>query len=118
MKTVTEFGDKVSDLLVLKKSGVHGVGLFVRKEIQANVFIHETHLHKSLFKTFDPKVDLVNIKPNCLYNHSKKYENSKVVTEGPIKKLYTIKKLKKGSEIYVDYTKDKELEQPLDSWSL
>ena len=108
----------MNGLVYLKKSGVHGVGLFVKMAVPKDTFIHETHLHRSLFKTFDPALDWVKIKPNCLYNHSKKYENCTLLTEGPIKKLYSSKDLPVGSELYVDYTKDKDLEQPLDCWKL
>ena len=111
----------MTELVYLKKSGVHGVGLFIRRAIPKDTFIHETHMHKSLFKkaeSFIPEMEWVNIKPNCLYNHSKKYENCTLVTEGPIKKLYSSKDLPKGSELYVDYTKDEDLEQPQEDWEL
>jgi len=98
-------------LVNFKQSPCHGDGLIAEENIEADTFVWNTHL------TFPEIKGLwINITPNCLYNHSKKYENCKIVTSGDVKSLYTIKKIKAGEELFIDYTKDRELEQPEEQW--
>ena len=47
-----------------------------------------------------------------MYNHSKLNENSELKTIDRAKILVTLKDIKAGEEIFVDFTKDKDLEQP------
>jgi len=93
------------------QSSCEGSGLIAAQNIEPNTFICDTHF-------LSPHVPglWINITPNCLYNHSKKYENCKIVTSGDVKSLYTIKKIKAGEELFIDYTKDRELEQPEEQW--
>jgi SET domain-containing protein len=50
-----------------------------------------------------------------MYNHSKN-ANCESVTEGRSKILVSTKKIEIGEEILVDFTKDKDLEQPQEGW--
>ena len=52
-----------------------------------------------------------------MYNHSKKKENSLSKTiDDNTKILVTLKDIAAGEEIFVDFTKDKDLEQPEEGW--
>ncbi len=108
----------------LKKSLVHGNGIFATKDIKKHTTLFETHI-------LDEPISLpmwINIKPNCSYNHSKDNENCSSVTRSisyvngeevparQIKFLVTLRDIKKGEELLVDYTKDRDLEQPQDGW--
>ena len=93
------------------QSSCEGSGLIAAQNIEPNTFICDTHF-------LSPHVPglWINITPNCLYNHSSRQENSRVLTAEKTKSLYTIKKIKSGEELYVNYYKDKDLEQPQSDW--
>jgi SET domain-containing protein len=57
----------------------------------------------------------INIKPNHMYNHSVK-ANCSSVTKDKVKYLVALSDIKKGDELLVDYTKDRDLEQPQNGW--
>ena len=78
----------------------------------ANSFVFITHARHPILKMW------VNITPNCLYNHSKEKENCKIVTVKNVKNLHTTKAIERGQELFVDYTKDLDLEQPNEDWNL
>ena len=71
----------------------------------------------------------MNINWNCLYNHSKTKENCEVKDQNDftnevdlpkgwkVKYLKTIRNVNKGEELFVDYTKQSELEQPEEQWN-
>jgi SET domain-containing protein len=99
-------------MVTYKKSFCEGSGLIADKDIEPNTFVFITHARH-------PKLRMwVNITPNCLYNHSKEKENCKIVTVKNAKNLHTIKEVEKGQELFVDYTKDMDLEQPKENWYL
>ena len=63
----------------------------------------------------------INITPNCLYNHSIVNENCKIKTITneygvKYKQMFALRDIKEGEEIFVDYTKDSDLEQPQRNW--
>ena len=105
----------------LKKSPIHGNGIFATEDIKKHTTLFETHvLDEPMW---------INIKPNCSYNHSKDNENCSSVTRSissiidgeeiptrQIKFLVTLCDIKKGEELLVDYTKDPDLEQPQEGW--
>ena len=104
-----------------KESPVHGNGIFATGDIKKHTVLFETHiLDEPLW---------INVKPNCSYNHSVDNENCSSVTknvvnvvggeEAPaqkIKFLVALSDIKKGEELLVDYTKDRDLEQPQEGW--
>ena len=94
----------------VQKSGIHGEGVFAAKNIAADVTLFET-------RVMGPAGVWVNISPNCQYNHSKKNTNCRSETRGRFKFLMTIRKIEKGEELLVDFTKDPDLEQPQEGWS-
>ena len=112
----TDIKSKISDLVDFLPSAVDGRGLFAKEDLKANIFIHVTHVHRELSTRKDCETTWINLTPNCLYNHSKRNENCKSVTDGLTKGLSTTKCIPKGDELLADYTKDKELEQPQSGW--
>ena len=97
--------------VTVEKNGYHKKGLKVMEDVEAATFIHVTHVWGWKNRSW------INLKPNCMYNHSTVYENCEIrTTENGTKSIYTLKPMKKGEEILVDYTKDKDLEQPEEDW--
>ena len=93
----------------LKRSDVHGKGIFASKDIGANAVLFETHRKTSrALKWF-------NLIPNCSYNHSSS-PNCQSLTLGDFKYLVTLVEIKEGEELLVDYSKDQDLEQPQKGW--
>tara|TARA_A100001515_G_C4570326_1_gene209511 strand:+ start:444 stop:743 length:300 start_codon:yes stop_codon:yes gene_type:complete len=93
-----------------KKSPIHGNGIFATEKIKPEQKLFQTHV---IAHGFD--LEWVNIKPNCMYNHSKN-ANCKSVTEGSYKFLMSITEIQIGEELLVDFTEDKDLEQPQKDW--
>ena len=93
-----------------KASDCHGKGLIVNEDLPEGKFIHVTHVWTNKYNTW------TNVMPNCMYNHSKVNENSEIKTIDNTKILVTLKKIAAGEEIFVDFTKDKDLEQPEKDW--
>ena len=92
-----------------KKSDVHGKGIFASKNLRENQVLFETH------KKTSGNLQWVNLVPNCSYYHSSN-PNCQSLTLGDFKYLVTLKEIQEGEELLVDYTKDKELEQPKEGW--
>ena len=101
-------GGKMSDC-ELRRSNVHGKGIFASKDLGANAVLFETHR-----KTCGA-LKWLNLVPNCSYNHSTK-PNCHSLTLGDFKYLVTLQEIPKGEELLVDYTKDGDLEQPKEGW--
>ena len=93
----------------LKTSNGHGKGIFAAKDLGANVVLFETHRKTS------GALKWINLVPNCGYNHSTT-PNCHSLTLGDFKYLVTLREVKEGEELLVDYTKDKDLEQPQEGW--
>ena len=91
-----------------KDSSIHGKGLFATKDIPAEAVIHRTHIMSWL--------GWINIIPNSKYNHSEEEENCRIDTDEEFKRLVSIRDIKQGEELLVNYKKDKDLEQPDKGW--
>ena len=91
-----------------KRSGVHGKGIFASKNLDANKVLFETH------KKTGGALKWLNLVPNG-YNHSAT-PNCHSLTLGDFKYLVTLREIKEGEELLVDYNKDKDLEQPKEEW--
>ena len=105
----------------VQKSPIHGNGVFAEEDIAAEVTLFETHVlgvgaERWVSTAVGPR-SWVNISPNCQYNHSKKNTNCRSETRGRFKFLVTIREIKKGEELLVDFTLDTDLEQPQEGWS-
>tara|TARA_Y100000004_G_scaffold158932_1_gene185524 strand:+ start:4115 stop:4423 length:309 start_codon:yes stop_codon:yes gene_type:complete len=95
------------------KSSCHKNGLIATQDIPNRTFIHVTHVYRDW--------SWINITPNCLYNHSIVNENCKIKTITneygvKFKQMFALRDIKEGEEIFVDYTKDSDLEQPQKNW--
>tara|TARA_Y100000310_G_C20349486_1_gene653636 strand:+ start:348 stop:662 length:315 start_codon:yes stop_codon:yes gene_type:complete len=98
-------------LFELKESPIHGNGIFALEDIPAGTELFQTHvMDNPLFCIWG------NIQPNCLYNHSKKNANCSSKTRDGIKFLVSVRDIKPKEELLVDYSKDKDLEQPEEGW--
>ena len=106
---------KINDSVNFLPSTISGHGLFANSDLEMNTLIHVTHVHRDLLENTGCENTWINLTPNNLYNHSEN-ANCNIVTEGLTKGLVTIRKIKKGEELLVDYTKDKILEQPEGCW--
>ena len=114
------------DDFALRDSNVHGKGIFTVKSIEKNTMLFNTHLRTSVptvnvtwydgYRHYNDTPEWVNLSPNYLYNHSKDDANCVSVTSGDLKVLVTIREIQEGEEILVDYSKDKDLEQPQADW--
>ena len=93
----------------IKSSDVHGKGIFATEIIPANKVLFETH------KKISGALEWLNLVPNCSYNHSSD-PNCNSLTLGDYKYLVTLREIKEGEELLVDYNKDKDLEQPQEGW--
>ena len=103
----------------LKDSNVHGKGIFTTKDIEKGATLFSTHMRTQTPGTYGQCCqtgEWVNLNPNYLYNHSRENANCASVTEGNFKVLVTLREIKEGEEILVDYYKDKDLEQPHADW--
>lgn len=94
-------------------SPIHGKGLFCCGSITSEQEIAVTHFYSNKHK------DWVNLTPNCMYNHSfePNCESFTTLDDGvKIKILRSLRDISHGEELLVDFSKDKDLEQPESSW--
>lgn len=91
-----------------RESDIHGTGLFAVKDIPKGKIIHRTHIMSWL--------GWVNIIPNNKYNHSETEDNCRIDTDEEFKRLVSIRDIKEGEELLVNYKKDADLEQPEKDW--
>ena len=103
----------------LEQSNVHGIGIFATEDIKENNSLFSTHMQTQVPETYGEccqSGEWVNLSPNYLYNHSEQNANCSSITSGTAKILVTLREIKKGEEILVDYRQDKDLEQPRSNW--
>ncbi len=88
--------------LELKKSSIHGLGLFATEDFKAGIFLGETHIWEQKRREFirTPLGGFINHSedPNCYINTNIHYHN------GDQRELYTIKPVYEGQELTVYYT--------------
>lgn len=101
---------ELGELVCLKDSDIQGVGLFAKQDIPKGSFIHYTHAYRPIHK------DWVNFTPNYKYNHSKTKENCEVVLDNEVMKMLTLRRIREGEELLVDYAKNETFEQPEKGW--
>ena len=98
-------------LFEFKESPIHGNGIFALADIPSGTELFQTHV-------MDIEAASIwgNLQPNCLYNHSKVNANCISQTREKCKFLLSIKDIKQGEELLVDYTNDDDLQQPEEEW--
>tara|TARA_B100000579_G_C22740594_1_gene808903 strand:- start:271 stop:579 length:309 start_codon:yes stop_codon:yes gene_type:complete len=101
-------------MFYVDKSEIHGNGIFASQDIAKGELITKTHYYHKGFRLW------VNIKPDCMYNHSIKNANCESITKksrlNASKYLHAIKRIKKNEELLVNFFKDLDLEQPETDW--
>ena len=85
--------------VTIKKSSIHGLGLFAAKEIPAKIELGISHVKDNRFSHGYIRTPL-----GGFFNHSKK-PNCEAVYFGDIIKLKTLMHINLDDEITVDYTK-------------
>ena len=98
--------------VVFTDSSCEGKGLIANIDLPKGTEIHVTHAWSEAVN------DWINLKPNCSYNHSKVNENCivKTTSKPKYKILIALRDITQGEELFVDYTKDTDLEQPQEGW--
>lgn len=99
----------MADSVSIRKSDIHGVGIFADIDIQTGTIIHKTHLR-------DKNYGWINFIPNSKYNHSISKANCELTQKGETKELVSIKYIKKDQEILVDYNQCSEIQPPEKDW--
>lgn len=92
---------------VVRPSPIHGNGVFSKKPFRKGDFIN-TH--------FEPGERITDFGRNL--NHSPKPNARSIKQNDGGYKTYAEKDINPNDEITLDYTKNKELEQPQDGWNL
>ena len=87
----------LSDILTIKKSPIHGLGLFVKEDIEENHEFGISHVQDERFKDGYIRTPL-----GGFFNHCEK-PNCEAYQEEEFIKLRATKKIKKGDEITVRY---------------
>jgi SET domain-containing protein len=102
--------------LTIKTSGVHGLGLFADQKIMKSTNLGMSHLELGKLILRTPLGGFVNhsIKPNCTktklllthqeWNHLSDLPDSKYALDFKKWNLVTIKDIKEGEELTVQYT--------------
>lgn len=83
------------DGLIIKRSEIHGHGLFANKNIEANISLGTSHIMV--------EDELIRTPLGGFYNHSES-PNCTKVRNGRTWQLITLRELKAGEEITVNYT--------------
>ena len=85
--------------VTIKKSNIHGIGLFATEKIPFNKELGITHIKDDRFSHGYIRTPL-----GGFFNHSKK-PNCEAIYDGDYIKLITINDVNFGEELTVDYTK-------------
>jgi len=99
------------NLFEFKESPIHGNGIFALEDISSGTELFQTHVMDNPIMSI-----WGNMEPNCLYNHSEINANCVSKTRDKVKFLLSIREINRGEELLVDYSKDKDLEQPKEGW--
>ena len=96
------------DSLVIRSSGIEGQGLFAKEKIEARTSLGVTHikLGKKIIRT--PLGGFINHSddPNCVKTSTLVTNNSDITIKHDYKQwnLFTIKDIKKGEELTLEYS--------------
>jgi len=92
----------------IDKSNIHGKGVIATKKLKKGDFINV-----ALFRAHDNYYDTTVFGAHLNHSYS---PNARTRFEGEYYRTYAISDIEPGDEITVDYTKNKELEQPEPEW--
>ena len=99
---------QLSDYLELLPSDIHGTGVFATVLIPSGTDLGVSHILKD-----NGRYNITTL--GKLHNHSYT-PNCENRMENDIRRIITIDDISPGEEITVDYTKQKDLEQPHATW--
>jgi hypothetical protein len=83
--------------LTIKESNIHGLGIFALTQLECDESLGITHVKDDRFED-----GYIRLPLGGFFNHSEN-PNCECYKEGDYLKLKTIKKIKKGEEITVNY---------------
>ena len=96
------------DSLIIKSSGIHGQGVFAQENIEARTYLGVTHikLGKKIIRT--PLGGFINHSndSNCIKSHTlvTNRDDTKIKYDYKQWNLFTIKDIKKGEELTLEYS--------------
>lgn len=99
--------------LSVKKSKIHGNGLFANEPIKKGDTIGVAH---QILNTSNHKVFIPTAIVGSNYNHSKNNPNAENVNDGNKRYLVALKDIKPGTEITANYFNTPDMEQPKKEW--
>jgi len=105
---LTEQRGDLGDLLEIRESPIHGLGVFAVEDIPAH-----TNLGPAQISSPDGGYQITDLGKH--HNHSYQPTCYNKMTSG-VRNLYSSADLKAGDEVTVDYTHQPELEQPKAGW--
>jgi hypothetical protein len=100
---------QTDDNFEIKKSSIHGVGAFSKDDFEKDDFIN-THIYSLT------NGDLYVTEFGKKLNHSQNPNAISKKEEDGCYRVYALKPIKSGDEITLDYTVNKNLEQPVSQW--
>jgi|TARA_X000001388_G_scaffold44280_1_gene31391 SET domain-containing protein len=83
----------LKEFLTIKKSKIHGLGVFTTEPIKAGIILGETHYYT---------INLIRTPLGGFLNHSNK-PNCYIVSKDDIGTLHTVRLIKKNEELTVYY---------------
>ena len=86
------------EILTIKDSGIHGLGLFTLEDIEKNINLGITHVKDLRFENYYIRTPL-----GGFFNHSES-PNCFVYEEGDFLYLITLKNIQAGEELTAKYT--------------
>ena len=87
------------DYVTIKKSSVHGLGLFATKHIESDTNIGLTHIYNE-----DYENNYIRTPLGGFFNHNDINPNCKILSKDNFLFLITIKDIKCGEELTAKYT--------------
>ena len=90
-------------------SKIHGTGVMIQKPMQKGSCLGTTHKLRD-----DGGWEM--LRPLGNYNHSSSQENAMIVKLPTERKVFLLKDLFPGDEMFVDFRRQSDLEQPQPGW--
>ena len=97
--------EPLASSLTIKRSHIHGLGLFATTEISSQTELGISHVKDNRFSH-----GYIRTPFGGFFNHSKK-PNCEAVYDGDFIKIITLSNINSGDEITVDYTKHSWIKQ-------
>jgi SET domain-containing protein len=89
----------IPDCVTIKKSEIHGLGLFAKLDIKEKINLGLTHIYDENFEN-----NYIRTPLGGFFNHNSIDPNCIIVKEGKFLFLSTIEEIKAGEELTAKYT--------------